>query len=97
MRLMIGLFCAGAGFTAGLYAEGRSADERVAKAVREARETRAVAAEARVLHSRAVQLHQEATALLLDAKAVADAGRREEVAPPRLIPPQSLPTSPTKD
>ena len=97
MRLMIGLFCAGFGFDAGLYAVGRSADERVAKAVREARETRAVAAEAKVLHARAVQLQGEAAALLLEAKAIADAGRREEIVAPRLIPPQSLPTAPAKD
>ena len=69
----------------------------MAKAVREAREMRAVAAEARVLHARAVQLHGDAAALLLSAKAIADAGRREEIAPPRLIPPQSLPTAPAKD
>ena len=40
---------------------------------------------------------EDAAALLLEAKAVADAGRREEVAPPRLIPPQSLPAAPAKD
>ena len=97
MRLMIGAFCLGAGFAAGLYVEGRSADERVAKAVREAREMRAVAAEARVLHARAVQLHGDAAALLLSAKAIADAGRREEVVAPRLIPQQSLPTAPAQD